>query len=290
MLDRHALTALTQAVTRGDGAAFRSLYDDRAAAVYGVALRITGDADGAAEAVQHTFVEAWRNLKGDGTRWDAPDLELLRICRNHASQIVNRHGQGPDAAAQTAVAEPVRDGTASFELLSLLQMLGRMSDECRDALTSVWYDCLTAEGLAAHLALTQEQTLACIRRCYAEIRDASPPSDPVKDREADLLAMRQALGLSQRTETADAAAVEDWERNFAPFGELVQPVPPPADAFDAIMARVNALNSVETVAETGRKAEIWRAALFVGIAAAAALLIYFGLVAIGDDAGTLPNQ
>ncbi len=282
MLDRHALTALTDAIARSDGAAFQNFYKDRAAAVYGLALRTTGDPIRAKEVLQHTFVEIWRDLNSGIAPDEAPDLRLSRVCRRHAAEIVARHGPAEPTGLQHSMTDPVNAGTASFELLALLQVLGRMSPECREALTSIYFDCLTADRFAETFSLAAEEAQACIRRCFAEYRDAAPASGAIPDRETDLLALRQALGLAARNDDTQGT-IKEWETELAPFAELVEPVAPPENGFPAIMDRVNASASIEKVAENGRKAEIWRATMYVGIALIAALLIYFGLVAIGDD-------
>ncbi len=284
MLDRHALKALTTAVARSDGAAFQSLYLDRASAIHGLALRITGDPAHASETLQHTFVEAWRQLTVENAIWEEPDLQLFLICRRHAAEMIARHGQGDMGQNAHAMTDPVKDGTASFELLSLLQTLGGMTGECRNVVTSIYFDCLLIEDLAEGLSQTVEETEAGIRRCYAEFRAANSPSDAALDREADLLAMRKALGLSSSAGTANDDDVLSWELLFAPFGELIEPKAPPEDAFAAIMDQVNATVSIASAAETGRKTETLRAVLYVGVAAIIAILIYFALVALGDDA------
>ena len=250
--------------------------------MYGLALRLVGHPEQAIEVLQHSFVEVWRILNRQTVPWDEPDLELLRICRRQASQIVRQHGRGDDDNA--AISDPVNSGTASFELLQLLQVLGRISAESRDALTAVYFDCLSDDELAANFDRSADETVKMLRKCYAELRAADPPGKPVQDRKADMLAMRQALGLASRMPTSDNAAIGEWERAFAPFGELIEPVTPPERAFEIITERVNGTASLARAENSGRKAEIWRAALYVVIAASAAILIYLALVAVSDDA------
>jgi RNA polymerase sigma-70 factor, ECF subfamily len=54
---------LLPAVAQGNVSAFEELYDRYASTVYGLLLRILGNADDAQEVLQETFVKAWTNAK-----------------------------------------------------------------------------------------------------------------------------------------------------------------------------------------------------------------------------------
>jgi RNA polymerase sigma-70 factor (ECF subfamily) len=55
--------ALLPAVAQGNVSAFEELYDRYASTVYGLLLRILGNADDAQEVLQETFVKAWTSAK-----------------------------------------------------------------------------------------------------------------------------------------------------------------------------------------------------------------------------------
>jgi RNA polymerase sigma factor (sigma-70 family) len=69
-----ATGALVRRAQRGDGAAFEALYRQHAGRVYALCLRMSGDAQHAAELTHDVFVHVWRKLnsfRGDArfTTW-----------------------------------------------------------------------------------------------------------------------------------------------------------------------------------------------------------------------------
>ena len=285
MLDRHALKALMQAIGRGERTAFEQFYRDRAGPVYALTLRILGDPDLATEALQQTFVDIWRSATTGQSNWDMPDIECFRIARRHAIELSMRSVTPPMDVTTMEMRNPVADGTASFELLHVMQCIGKMSDECRNLFVQGFFDAPVRNGYADKVALDTGDFQALLRRCYAEYVSVSEVDNEVPDRNQDLLAMSQALGIARIPgEPVQAGFCQTWERRLAPLAELLEPVAPPEGAFEAISMRLNIEANTERVAESGRNAETWRAVLFVLIASVAAVLIYFGLLAISDDA------
>ena len=287
MLDRHAIKAVLGGIERGETSAFDNLVSDRASTLYALALRILGDPGSASEAVQQTFVDIRRDALAGEAGWDLPDLEFYSILRRHAFELAGRSDVNPAGIPQMEMTDPVRTGTASFELLQLLNCLGQMSDACREVVTNGFFDVPGKTGIAAPV----DDAQGLWRRCYAEYHNASAERPQTMDRDLDLLAMQQALGGAPVSADAGQATLRrGWELRFAPLAELLVPLDPPSDVLDAVKARVQTEASAERTIETGRRTEIWRAVLYVAVAAVAAIMIYFALVAIGDDAAarTLP--
>ena len=57
-------TELVTRASRGDTGAFEALYRQHVGRVYGLCLRMTGQAEAAEDLTQDTFVNAWRSLPG----------------------------------------------------------------------------------------------------------------------------------------------------------------------------------------------------------------------------------
>jgi RNA polymerase sigma-70 factor (ECF subfamily) len=75
---------MLDAVARGDRSAFERLYDAYSPTIYGVLLKICGNAEEAADVLQETFVQAWQNAsrfdhsRGSEIAW------LIMIARSRA--------------------------------------------------------------------------------------------------------------------------------------------------------------------------------------------------------------
>jgi RNA polymerase sigma factor (sigma-70 family) len=85
----------------GDGDAVRSLYDLYGRLVFTIAVRILGDRGQAEEAVQHTFVQAWRAASTFEDGRD-PAPWLATIARRAAIDIQRRERRRPADALDDA--------------------------------------------------------------------------------------------------------------------------------------------------------------------------------------------
>ena len=105
---------LVISAAHGDQDAFASLVDASIDRLFGVAHRILRDWYAADDAVQETFVAAWRDLRGlrDPDRFDAWLYRILvRIC--HRQAVAARQGprrvEDDDAATAPSVTDRVAD-------------------------------------------------------------------------------------------------------------------------------------------------------------------------------------
>ena len=285
MLDRNALKTVFSDLSQGDEAALRQLYQGRSGVLYALAFRILKDSDRAAEALKQTFAQVWQLARTGKANWEMPDLEIARICREVSGQAARLSPAQPGDDLAFAMSDPVKTGNATFELLALLQALGSMSPESRNAITVAYFDCPSREDLAAQLSLAPDDLTIYLRRCYAEYVEAGNANPIGIDRETDLIAMIQALGLTSHPEgSSDDPLRHVWELRIAPLAELLEPVPAPEGTLEDILVRVKAGAGPTKAKKPGRSPEVKRAAIVVAVAAVAAIVIYFGLVAL--DIGT----
>src|ERR1700753_620266 len=87
------LDALIVACAAGAGRAFRRLYDQESAKLYGLALRILRQPSAAADAVQDAFIQIWQKAgtfdpaRGSARAW------LASIVRYRALDAAQRHAR-----------------------------------------------------------------------------------------------------------------------------------------------------------------------------------------------------
>ncbi len=86
-------TALVAAIQGGSQTALRQLYDLESRRLYGIALRILGRPDQAADAVQETFLQVWQNAAAYMPERGAAAAWLTGIVRYRALDIRRRHSR-----------------------------------------------------------------------------------------------------------------------------------------------------------------------------------------------------
>ncbi|MEM9061462.1 MAG: hypothetical protein AAGD13_13455 [Pseudomonadota bacterium] len=287
MLDRHALKALLTAVGQRDRIAFRKVYDDRAGALLALGLRITGQKSLADEAVGQTFVDLWRHcVDGKIAAWETPDLKLAQMCRVNAMAITARSDERPEQSSDTfEMTDPIADGTASTDLLVLLQAFGKMSETCRDAVVTGYFEPASREHSAQRLSLEPDRLDECVRRCYSELQATTGMTPHSDDREADISGLAHALGIGAGSRSSTVDELRDaWEERLAPLHQLLVPLEADDAAFADIASRIDAdVNTLATVQGT-KSTDTWRAVLFAGIAILAAIAIVVVIIALTEDA------
>lgn len=137
----------------GDPEAVRELYAQYGRAVFTVAFRALGDRGLAEEAVQQTFLQAWRAAnRFDPSRDPAP--WLYAIARRVAVDLYRRERRHQDtdrSDAEVAVLSPSFEGT--WEAWEVRRALDALSDEESAVLRATHYLGLTQEETAERLGI-----------------------------------------------------------------------------------------------------------------------------------------
>jgi RNA polymerase sigma factor (sigma-70 family) len=162
---------------RGDDRAFERLHARHHAAVLAFCRHLTGSREDAEDAVQHTFLAAYRKIADGG---EAPDWRpwLFTVARNRCLTLLRaRRGESP-------LVDP--DGAAAFdglaveverreELRDLVRDMARLPERQRAALVLSQLDALSYREIGTVLDVTPEQVKALVfqaRSALAAAREA----------------------------------------------------------------------------------------------------------------------
>ncbi|HVP18283.1 MAG TPA: sigma-70 family RNA polymerase sigma factor [Spirochaetia bacterium] len=149
---------LIRRMTRRETLALRELYSRHGRLVFGLALRIVGDQEGAEEITQDVFLRAWE--KADTYRHEKAQVRtwLARITRNRAIDVlrrrVSKEARARDAweemknAAREAGSDPASPVEVDDMRGRISQAILSLPQEQRYALSLAFFDGLTHRQIA----------------------------------------------------------------------------------------------------------------------------------------------
>ena len=147
--------ALVLLAARSEESALAELYDRSARTAYGLALRVIGDSALAEDAVQETFLTAWRSAstfvpeRGKASTW------ILTLAHRRAVDVVRREQRRRTDSLERA-SEPATEGAAEDAWLRLQRervqsALRQLPDAQREALELAYYGGFSQSELAERL-------------------------------------------------------------------------------------------------------------------------------------------
>jgi RNA polymerase sigma-70 factor, ECF subfamily len=172
------LVWLLAAVARGDGDAFKRLYDATRAKLYGVLLRILRRPELAEDVMQETYLTVWSTADKFDPTLASPITWIVAMARNRAIDIMRKAGEssieeeGPEALAANAesVGPPPRREMTD-ELRRLLACLGKLDPEKQRIMLLAYYSGWSREQLAEKLDIPVNTIKTWLRRSLIEIRE-----------------------------------------------------------------------------------------------------------------------
>ncbi|MDV6244851.1 sigma-70 family RNA polymerase sigma factor [Rhodococcus opacus] len=141
----------------GDESALRAAYEDHAGELFRFAHRSLGDAGGAEEAVQETFLRAWRAAHSFQPDTASLRTWLFSICRNIVIDINRARASRPPLTGT----EPIDAPSAARPLEELVvglqveEALSRLSEQHRQVLVEVHLRDRPAAEVAAALGIPE---------------------------------------------------------------------------------------------------------------------------------------
>ncbi|HXE45575.1 MAG TPA: sigma-70 family RNA polymerase sigma factor [Conexibacter sp.] len=162
LLRRASDERLVALVRTGEDAAFAALYDRHHGAIFGFCRHMLGSREEAEDALQHTFLSAYRDLVTSDKRIDLRPW-LFAIARNRCLSLLRARREH----VALELAEPATDGlTATVDrredLRELLADLARLPDDQRAALLLAELGALDHASIARVLDCPREKVKALV--------------------------------------------------------------------------------------------------------------------------------
>jgi RNA polymerase sigma-70 factor (ECF subfamily) len=169
------LDTLLVACAAGDRRAFRRLYDEDSARLYGLALRILRQPSAAADALQDAFLQIWQKASSFDPARGSAKAWLASIVRYRALDTAQRRARevltdDPALADEAEEFDPVAALSARRDGDRLHTCLGGLEDRSRQAIVLAFVDGLTHTEIATRITTPLGTVKAWIRRGLAALR------------------------------------------------------------------------------------------------------------------------
>jgi RNA polymerase sigma-70 factor (ECF subfamily) len=152
--DTTGLADLIVAVGGGDRAAFRALYDQTSAKLYGIILRIIRNRSSADDVLQDVYLRIWRSAASYSPDAGPPLAWLNSIARNRTIDLLRRKSfatppvEDSDGDWYEKIAGP-RDAEADFiDIEALRRCLGGIEEPHRSCVLLAYYEGYSRDELA----------------------------------------------------------------------------------------------------------------------------------------------
>ncbi len=171
------LTDLMRRIASSDEAAFRALYRQTSAKLYGIVFRILPQKDAAAEALQEAYVRIWERAADFDAARGSPLAWMATIARNRALDEVRRVRPASledilesfEPAAEPI--DPLAARDRSERLAALIACLERLDDDKRAILMLAYYHGASREALAKRFGRPVPTIKTWLHRGLAQLRD-----------------------------------------------------------------------------------------------------------------------
>ena len=171
------LRDLLRRVAARDETAFRTLYRQTSAKLYGTIFRILQRKEVAAEALQEAYVRIWEKAGDFDIAKGSPLAWMATIARNRALDEVRRVRPAsledmPDGFEPAAEAvDPLAERDRSERLNSLIACLERLEDDKRAIVMLAYYHGASREALAKRFGRPVPTIKTWLHRSLAQLRD-----------------------------------------------------------------------------------------------------------------------
>jgi RNA polymerase sigma-70 factor (ECF subfamily) len=162
----------------GPDDALREIYDLTSAKLYGICLRILGDAQEAEDALQDVYVSVWKRAASFDAGRASPITWLATLARNRAIDRLRsiRRG-GPTAPVEAAfdIADPGPSALTALEASEdrarLNGCIGELEARAAAAIRNAFFGGFTYAELAEQTAMPLATMKSIIRRALMKLKD-----------------------------------------------------------------------------------------------------------------------
>jgi RNA polymerase sigma-70 factor (ECF subfamily) len=174
---RRQLAAAIRRVAGADRAALRLVYDETAAKLFGVCLRILKDRSEAEDVLQDIYLTVWRKAASFDEARASPITWLVAIARNRSIDRLRAGGPARSSApieAAEAIPDPAPIAVETLEAMQENRRLYTCLDELEQrqsaAIRAAFLDGLTYEQLAELSGVPLGTMKSWIRRGLAKLK------------------------------------------------------------------------------------------------------------------------
>jgi RNA polymerase sigma-70 factor (ECF subfamily) len=172
------LAELLTQVGRGDQAAFETVYDRTAAAVFGLILRVLRDAAQSEEVAQEALLEVWRTAGRFDPRRGSASAWVMTIAHRRAVDRVRSEQAAADREARVATGAPPPPGDevaeaveSTLEAERVRRCLDGLSGPQRESIVLAYYSGFSYPQVADKLGLALGTVKSRIRDGLSRLRD-----------------------------------------------------------------------------------------------------------------------
>lgn len=175
------LISLLDRVAHQDATALKALYDLTSGKLYGLAMRVLGNADWAEDALQDTFIQIWRDAPGYRATLSPPmawmglmvrsrSLDLLRRRKAEREHVTDTLDDTLSETIESDSPTPADLSQASQQAWALHQCLDRLDHGQRQAVSLAYLRDLSHSELASQLRQPLGTVKTWIRRGLDQLR------------------------------------------------------------------------------------------------------------------------
>ena len=175
---RDRLTLTLRSVAKGDEAAFATFYDETAARVHGLVLRVLRSPAQAEEVTQEVYLEVWRQAarfdseRGSPLGWLMTMAHRRAVDRVRSSQAATARDETYEARNRDAPFDTTAESaTARLEAHRVRRALNKLSEAQREAVSLAYLGGYTHREVASLLDLPLGTAKTRIRDGLIRLRD-----------------------------------------------------------------------------------------------------------------------